>query len=248
MNGTVEPGWHAFLHHYSAPQIEGPWTAHGLALPHSTDSKAWDYAGTFSPSTIYCEEEKLWYMFYSASAANQTKQKTCAQMVASSASPNGPWKRLLPAVAVPTGAPPTWQGTWNARRLDSGRALVIGGRKGYWTKGVSGTNVATEGLYLPLSADSWQPPYKETMHNPLFPSQSWAPAGYENCEFFRGPEGTSQLHVWCSWHEGHGEPGLPQGPAPHFIIDLKTDPLGINWTYTGSIDPNNVSDPGPDGG
>ena len=38
---------------------------------------------------------------------------------------------------------------------------------------------------------------------------------------------------------------MPQGPAPHFIIDLKKSPLGTAWTYAGAITPHNKSDPGP---
>ena len=63
MNGSTQPGWHAFLHHYSAPAIVGPWTLQPPtpALPHSSDPDAWDFAGSFSPSVIYEPEEKLWY-------------------------------------------------------------------------------------------------------------------------------------------------------------------------------------------
>jgi hypothetical protein len=179
MNGTHQPGWHAFLHHYSAPEIMGPWESHGLALPHSTDPTAWDYAGTFSPSVIYSPEEGLWFLFYSASGANQSKLGTCAQMVASATSPDGPWTKRG-VVAAPTGSPPSWSGSWNTRRLDSGRALVVGGRKGYWTKGCSLKAVAQEGLYLPASASSWAPPYAEAPHtNPLFAAQPWCSSGCE---------------------------------------------------------------------
>eukprot|EP00037_Helgoeca_nana_P018779 m.181134 g.181134 ORF g.181134 m.181134 type:complete len:490 (-) comp24588_c0_seq1:216-1685(-) len=250
MNGSTQPGWHADLYHYSAPAIAGPWLSHGLALPHSTDPAAWDSAGTFSPSVIYSAEEKRWFLFYSASSANQSTLLTCAQLVASSPSPDGPWDKLGP-VATPTGSPPDWVGSWNSRRVDSGRALIVGGRKGFWTKGVSGKNVASEGLYRPSSAASFAPPWAEAPRgtNPLFPSQPWATAGYENCEFFMAPKeqhpGGKLMHIWCSWHGGNGEPGLPQGPAPHFVVDLSEDPLGTNWTYVDSLSPHNESDPGP---
>lgn len=242
MNGTHQPGWHAFLHHYSAEEITGPWISHGLALPHSTDPSAWDYAGTFSPSVIYSPEEELWWLFYSASGANQSKLSTCAQLVASASSPDGPWTKRGVA-AAPTGNPANgWVGAWNTRRLDSGRALVIGGKKGYWTKGCSMKAVAQEGLYRPSTQSSWEPPYAEAPRtNPLFATQPWCENGYENCEFFRRPN-SSELHVWCSWHGGMGEPGLPQGPAPHFIIDLQSSPLGTNWSYVGALNPHNVSD------
>ena len=76
-------------------------------------------------------------------------------MVATSASPDGPWRKLG-VIGVPTGRPPNWSPAWNSRRLDSGRALVVGGKKGYWTKGVAGpssdgrqVSIAQEGLYVP---------------------------------------------------------------------------------------------------
>ena len=110
-------------------------------------------------------------------------------MVAVSPSPDGPWTKLG-TVNRPTGRAPDWGPAWNARRLDSGRALVIGGKKGYWTKGVSGaspTAVASEGLYVPDRPASWAPPWSEWRHNPLFGPTAADPAGYENCEFFMGP-------------------------------------------------------------
>ena len=161
MPGTTEPGWHASLHHYSANAIEGPWTNHGIApgLNHSADSHAWDYAGTFSPSLIYAPDEGMWYMFYSASGANQSALLTCAQMVARSVAPGGPWQKLG-LVGAPTGSSDgNWSKSWNARRLDSGRALVLGGQKAYWTKGVMDTGKAQEGVYLPRASASFAPPY-----------------------------------------------------------------------------------------
>ena len=115
MEGATQPGWHAYLHHYSSDSITGPWVSHGLALNHSTDPQAWDYMGMFSPSVIYDKEDQGWYLFYSASGANQSSLKTCAQMVARSSSPDGPWKRLG-VVATPTGSPPDWAGAWNSAR------------------------------------------------------------------------------------------------------------------------------------
>ena len=95
MEGSTQPGWHSYQHHYSADSIDGPWTNNGIAegLNHSADPKAWDFAGTFSPSLIYSadegedQDEPMWYLFYSASGANQSTLKTCAQMVARSSAP-----------------------------------------------------------------------------------------------------------------------------------------------------------------
>ena len=244
MSGGTQAGWHAYQHHYSADAIAGPWKLEGLAFNHSTtDPEAWDYAGQFSPSVIYDAAEPgdaKWFYFYSASGANQSKLLTCAQMVRSSTSPSGPWSEPLGVVARPTGTPPAWSGAWNTRRLDSGRALIIGGKRGYWTKGVSGTNVACEGLYLPKdSSSSFAPPYAEWQHNPLYsPARfgKYDAAGYENCEFFMASkEHGGLLHVVCSWHSGRGPPPLPHGGSPHFVIDLANDPTGRNWTYAGSL-------------
>jgi hypothetical protein len=97
--------WHSYQNHYAADNIDGPWTNHGIApgLNHSTDPKAWDYAGMFSPSLIYVPAEHIWYIFYSASGTNQTALKTCAQMVAKSSLPGGPWTKLG-LMAAPTGS------------------------------------------------------------------------------------------------------------------------------------------------
>ncbi len=247
MPGGTQPGWHAYLHHYSASEITGPWKNHGLALNHSADPRAWDYSGQFSSSVIYSAEEQLWYLFYSASGANQSSLLTCAQLAASSRSPDGPWT-VLGAVAIPTGVPSNnWTGGWNTRRLDSGRALIIGGQKGYWTKGVQGKNIASEGLYIPHSQSSFAPPYAEAPGNPRFKPPASDSAGYENCEFFKGsdPAPSNQLHIWCSWHSGNGIPGLPRGQAPHFVVNLATDPLGEHWIYAGSLNWQNKSDLGP---
>lgn len=202
-------GWHAYLRHYSAPEIEGPWVNHGyqgqpFALNHSSDPHAWDYAGQFSPSAIYDAAEKTWWLYYSAAGANQTKFLTNAQMVCSSPSPEGPWARRGLS-AWPTGSPTSnWSQSnhatpnckagetkcWNARFVDSGRALIVGGRRGFWTKGVEGgiggnALVASEGLYLPSDpSSSFAPPYKEAVGNPIYPpfGKSGEEAGYENCE------------------------------------------------------------------
>ena len=63
MPGATQPGWHAELHHYVADSITGPWRSKGKCVNHSTDPKAWDYAGQFSPSGIYSphEEPPMWY-------------------------------------------------------------------------------------------------------------------------------------------------------------------------------------------
>lgn len=43
------------------------------------------------------------------------------------------------------------------------------------------------------------------------------------------------LHIICSWHGGRGDPALPTGPVPHFVVDLSVHPLGFPWTYAGSL-------------
>ena len=186
MPGAQGPGWEASLKHFSAPEITGPWASQGFALNHSTDPAAWDYAGQFSPSTIYDAADKTWWLYYSASGKNQTELLTNAQMVCSAPSPDGPWTRRGLA-AWSTGGPatsPPWGSNiaatpncragqkkcWNSRFVDSGRALIVGGRRAYWTKGVEGSYpgydhnglpfslVASEGVYLPRSPNSFAPP------------------------------------------------------------------------------------------
>jgi hypothetical protein len=139
-------GWHAFQWHYSAPEIAGPWTAHGLAFNHSARPDAWDHSGQLSPSVIYDEREQTWYYFYSATGTNYSHNDVCAQLVRASRSPDGPWLPLG-TVAQPTGTKANgYSGHWNTLRLDSGRALIIGGQKGYWTKGCSGGHIAGKRL------------------------------------------------------------------------------------------------------
>ena len=251
-------GWHAKLKHFSASAITGPWTNHGFALNHSTDPTAADFAGQFSSSAIYDAGEKLWWLFYSASGANQTAMLTNSQMACSSSSPHGPWTRRGLA-AWPTGSPATnWsepvtatpdcgqKNYWNARFTDSrftdsGRALIIGGRRAYWTKGVTNAPglVASEGVYLPHTPNSFAPPYHEKPDsNPVYPpiGKHGEESGYENCEFFMGSK-DGLLHIFCTWDGGtRGPAGLSQGVHPHFVVDLKQDPLGENWTYVGAIE------------
>lgn len=109
----------------------------------------------------------LRYLFYSGTGANFTTNFTCAQLVARSSSPYGPWTRLG-LVAYPSLIP----GTWNKLRVDSGRAQIVGGQRGYWTKGVEDDpNLAREGLYLPVDSSSFAPPYTQWSGNPV-----WSPS------------------------------------------------------------------------
>lgn len=260
MPGDVMPGWDAYLHHYSAPDIMGPWTNHGIApgLNHSDDPTDWDFKGTFSSSLIYSpnDEPEPWFIFYSASGANESALFTCAQMVARAPAPGGPWTKLG-VVAKPTGSPEgNWTNAWNARRLDSGRALVIAGQLAYWTKGVMDYAKATEGVYFPANRSSFATPYVERPGNPVFPAPDSDPNGYENCEFFMGPEGEGGkrpdgrlMHVWCAWHGGDGPSGKSQGPIPHFVADPADGPDGqFTWRYVGSISrkaQDNAGEPTP---
>ena len=239
----TEAGWHAVLHHYSASTIEGPWVAHGPdVLNWSTNMLDWDSGGMLSPGAMYSAEEALWYLFYTGvSAANYSATLSSAQLVASAPSPFGPWTRRG-LVCEPRGAPPSWMQTWDARRCDSGRALVVQGRKGYYTKGVQGTAFAQEGAFFPSNPSSWMPPYAAWAGNPIYNASenpASAVGGYENCEFFNGPKnetGGPWLHVICQNH-GAGQ--------PHFIT---RDNLA--WQYIGVIDTAPALEPTPayDGG
>eukprot|EP00966_Prymnesium_polylepis_P136175 3146516-Prymnesium_polylepis.1 len=129
--GSAQPGWAGYLHHYSSDSVAGPFVSHGLALNHSADPGAFDHHGMFSPSAVYDAASERWYLFYSGTGSNYTEYKTSAQLVASAASPEGPWVREG-VVAYPTGSAALgFNRTWNSRRVDSGRAVVIDGRRGY---------------------------------------------------------------------------------------------------------------------
>lgn len=232
----TEAGWHAVLRHYTAPALGGPWTSRGAPLNWSADPAAWDSGGMLSPSALFDAAEGLWWLFYTGTAANYTATLSSAQLAASAPSPFGPWTRRG-LVCAPTGAPPAWGPSWNARRCDSGRALVVAGRRGYWTKGVRGEAFAQEGVLFPRSAASWAPPYAEWPGNPVYNASSnpgSAGGGYENCEFFTGPAGEAGgpwLHVLCQNH-GAGQ--------PHFVT---RDALA--WEFLGELDTAPALEPTP---
>lgn len=229
MPGRTEPGWAAFLHHYSAPTTAGPWTNHGLIMNKSSDPAAWDSNGMLSSSVIRDPSDGKWYIFYTAtSKGNYSETLSSAQLVAVADGPDGPWRRLGP-VCVPNGSPPAWNQTWHARRCDSGRAMFINGKRSYWTKGVRDVGYAQEGVFYPRDASSFAPPWVEWPHNPVFnatQAPSTAADGYENCEFFNGPAALADgcMHIWCS---NHG-PGIP-----HFLCDPAEGCL--TWRYVGLI-------------
>ena len=90
----------------------------GKAFNHSTDPRAWDYAGQFSPSVIYDETEKRWFAFYSATAKNYSEgSDTCAQLVRTSQSPDGPW-------SDPIGAAAEHRSDWCKTRYASSKPVV----------------------------------------------------------------------------------------------------------------------------
>merc|ERR1712224_307824 len=165
-----------------------------------------------------------------------TGDPIAAQLVASATSPEGPWTRLG-LVNWPKGSEDSgYNQTWNGRRLDSGRALTLNGRRGSWTKGCrdtqafGGSHTCSEGAYFPDHGSSWNPPYTEWSNNPLFEANGSAgfrdAKGYENCEFFLGPveeavDGQRLLHVMCTAHSGR-HPG-----RPHFLADR----TGLSWTF-----------------
>ena len=234
---NTQDGWHAYLHHYTAPAVVGPWQLQGLAFNWSSDPNAFDSWGSFSPSALFDETLNTWFLFYSGTClANYSIFLESAQLVASAASPNGPWTKLG-LVNWPTGDPPLWTPQWNARRLDSGRALFVGGRRGYWTKGVRGASYAQEGVYFPLNGSSFLPPYAEWLLNPIYnasDNNASAVDGYENCEFFRGPDGEAGgpwLHVLCTNH-GQGQ--------PHFVTKDN-----LHWQYLGVVDVSPALEPTP---
>jgi hypothetical protein len=229
----VSSGWHALLHHFVAPSAAGPWTDRGLALNWSAAPDAPDSWGTFSPSLLFDDGDKLWYLFYSGtSRASYNATQSCAQLVASAPSPDGPWTRRGVACA-PDGAPPAWNQSWHARRCDSGRAMVVGARRGYWTKGVSGYALAQEGAFFPANASSFAPPYEPWAQNPIFPALPET-EGMENCEFFAGPAGEPGgpwLHVLCQNH-GAGQ--------PHFVTKD-----ALHWKLLGELDTGAALEPTP---
>jgi hypothetical protein len=119
---------------------------------------------------------------------------------------------------------------------------VVGGRRGFVTKGVQAAAYAQEGAFFPLNASSWAPPYGEWPGSPIYNASSnpaSAVGGYENCEFFNGPldePGGPWLHVLCQNH-GAGQ--------PHFLTRDN-----LSWRYVGVVDTAPALEPTPayDGG
>lgn len=164
-----------------------------------------DSNGCFSPSVIYdaAVGNGTWFLFYSATGKNGSATRECvteptgctsSQMVASSPSPDGPWRRLG-AVARAMN-----DGSWNSRLVDCGRALLVNGRRGYFGVGFvsaqrerSGHVEDVEGVYRPIDPGSFAPPYRVGV--PLNTSSDSNQEGYENCEFLP-LEGV--MHVLCT--------------------------------------------------
>jgi hypothetical protein len=239
----TDAGWHAFLHHYSAPALLGPWSSHGLSegLNWSSSPSAWDSGGMLSSSAVFSEAEGMWFIFYTGtSLANYSSTLSSAQLVATAPSPYGPWTKRG-TVCQPSGGPPEWAPQWNARRCDSGRALEVGGLKGFWTKGVRGSGYAQEGLFFPEDPGSFLPPYREWPGSPVYNASSnpqSALDGYENCEAFRGPPwelGGPWLHWICQNHAGGGS------SQPHFV----SQGPGLSWAWLGNVDTAPALEPTP---
>jgi hypothetical protein len=230
-------GWHAFLHHYTATNLSGAWTNHGISpgLNWSVDATAFDSYGMLSSSAVFSAADNLWFIFYTGtSLSNYDATLTSAQGLAAAQSPYGPWTKLG-VVCAPSGTPPSWNLSWHARRCDSGRAQTVDGFAGLWTKGVRGESFAQEGVFFPVSHNlSFMPPYTEWPSNPIFnasDSPGTAADGYENCEFFRCTE-DGYLHVICQDHSGAGQ--------PHFVtLDA------LHWMWVENIDTSPALEPTP---
>ena len=102
-SGCAEPGCGLVWYSNSTDLETAAFLDGGQALNHSADPKALDSNGQFSPAIIFDDAEKSWYLFYSATGKNGSAARRCvteptgcesSQMVASSASPHGPWRKL----------------------------------------------------------------------------------------------------------------------------------------------------------
>ena len=164
-------GWAGHLRHWysnttnleTAGFVDG-----GIALNHSSDPHALDSNGQFSPAIFYDTSHAMWYLFFSATGKNGSATRRCiteptgctsSQMVASSVTPHGPWLKLGPVARALN------DGSWNERLVDSGRALEIHGKRGFYGIGFvsnprykAGHVLDVEGVYcrprhvLPVAA------------------------------------------------------------------------------------------------
>ena len=132
-------GWAGHLRHWYSNSTElatAGFLDGGIALNHSSDPHSLDSNGQFSPGIFYDDEDDAtWYLFFSATGKNGSATRSCvteptgctsSQMVASSSSPHGPWRKLG-AVARALN-----DGSWNERLVDSGRALQVQGKRGFY--------------------------------------------------------------------------------------------------------------------
>ena len=114
-------------------------------------------------------------------------------------------------------------GSWNEILVDSGRALLIDGVRGYYGIGFvskaryqAGHILDQEGVYRPKDPASFAPPYK--LGVPLNTSSDANPEGYENCEFLPLH---GEMHVLCTDHHSGKcyTPGAGPGGA-HYASNL----------------------------
>jgi hypothetical protein len=183
-------GWAGSLRHWysnttdleTAAFVDG-----GMALSHATDPSAPDSNGQFSPAIFYDSVDTAWYLFYSATGKNGSATRQCiteptgcesSEMVASSASPHGPWIKLGCVARAKN------DGSWNARLVDSGRALEINGKRGYYSVGFRGAAhvkagappECVEGVYFPEDPASFRPPCEWVVSNLMYSVHVHCPA------------------------------------------------------------------------
>ena len=166
-------GWAGQLRHWHSNSTELESAAFldgGQALNHSADPNALDSNGQFSPAIIYDAADSTWFLFYSATGKNGSVSRRCiteptgctsSQMVASSASPHGPWRKLGVVARAMR------DGSWNEVLVDSGRALLVNGARGFYGIGFvskarwqAGHVLDVEGVYRPRDPSSFAPPYQ----------------------------------------------------------------------------------------
>jgi len=154
--------------------------------------------------------------------------------LATSKSPYGPWTKHPHNPIITTNH--YNRSAWNGVRVDNPRPLISGGVPKLFLKGLSLLDpyreppftifdcAALPNLLFPsINISSiWNPPYNAYKHNPIIRvDQSDAINGFENYEFFSGPD--RLLHMIGSDHGGCTPPNC----NPHYV----SADHGYTWTY-----------------
>ncbi|MEP2776213.1 MAG: family 43 glycosylhydrolase [Luteolibacter sp.] len=205
--GPKSHGYDATIWYATSPDGH-KWTEKGMALPKG-ETGNWDEASVFTPN-ILVAEGKYWLFFSGISVDPKVKPDTKIG-VASSDSPDGPWKRV--------GADPVLQGSDDPKDFDShliDDACLVKREGKYWFyyKGRQlGKSAAQTQLGLAIS-DKPDGPYVKHESNPIIPGN----------------------HEVLVWPQGDGVAALIGSVGPkEWVRSIVYSEDGVNFTKTHNV-------------